>query len=891
MVNPNRWSWSGGPRKAYNKEYAVISKQPLISPSVNHDSNETADPADSKLQTSTAGISSRRLSKNRWSWRPDAAIAITVEAGQENDHEDREQSQGQLDRPATSNGLPRNPKHEKQPDATAPSRRLRPLSMIAPASAPFGKAPSFSNLKEQKRQQEDADQLSSDPNPFTAAQSSAGVKDAFNRFIGRQLTRRKTKSGRPLQQFNQQGEAEPTPPPSRHQQQAPSRPMQPPMRRGPQLHNPQNTLRGGPPANPASFAQTQAQGRIETGRMAAPLPELDEQSELQLPLTYTRPSTATSAVTGLGTSSSPPAPSAEETGLLGRFVRRRLVPKDKDTTNNKNRWISTSDDNTSQPAGTNHESSNLSGPTPNFDESTEHEMQSQSILLPASQSSHRKVNGKVKADENKGVSDPGSFPSSSVPRFLRHLAKPQQATTTPVPNPEAVAPHKAKSRSQSQQAGTPQQHQQMPSATSPAPSKLRTKPSFGKRFWSKSSSNHFENDEEAKTEVEPPVPAPVLRPVYVPKHAASDFSRTTSTTQRYRKSVYVGNGEVVGNYLAANSADIAEDEPQSQKQRRRMSFAERADKRMSREVSSSKYEAPSPQELHRRLEIVKSSEIEVVSTREESSVDDSWQQHQHKLLQMNSNVSINGKGSIRSQSRPRSTRRYSFNLVADPFARDLTPPKSVSPVEMEAPYDPPSQTPPDVSQHQVSQQALAQVPKHAKSSHARSNPRPKTQPEEQPRKDTTEMTDYERFVANAQALEREQNAEMWRQLARRSGHYRYNDNVRNSFLPDPVTTNPGVLPYTYKPSKRDSAQFSVGKRASMMSYAADDERNLFYVQPVEKGASDTRRELRHQGSVSRRISEYIKPPKQHRGSGYDEWLAPGGGRANRRSIITGVSEE
>ncbi|KAE9571079.1 hypothetical protein CGMCC3_g12723 [Colletotrichum fructicola] len=896
MVNPNRWSWSGAPRKAHARENAVASNEPLIPPTTNPDSCEGSVPAEKKVQPGAAGgVSSRRLSYNRWSWRPDAAISVTLEDQQEDDSENREQGedQGQATQSGASNGR-RLSKINKTLDAAAPTKRPRPLSMIAPASASFGSAPSYSHFqRQQQAQQQETGNLPSpsQPSPLTT-QPSAGVKEALGRFLTRKFSKRQMKTPR-----QQQSEAEPVPPPSQHQQQQTSGPMQSSMRRGPQLHNPQNTLRGGSPANPATHAQTQAQGRIENGRMAAPLPGLDEQPELQEQLppptdSDSRAAPASDAATSVdpgATSSQAPTSSADDTGILGRLMRRRLAPKDKDVENdNKKRSLSTSADNTSQSAGADHENSNSSDPLANADETTDHEMQAQSMPLSASHASQKKLGDTTKTQEAQTVSDARNPSSSSVPRFLRQVAKPQQAKASPNQVTGAITPHKRNPQSQSSQA----QHQQhMSSSTPSAQPKLRAKPSFGKRFWSRSGANDFGDDNAANADAETPAPAPVSRPVYVPKHAASDFSRTTYPPRHHRHSFSLGNGENGVRPLATITAEASEDEPQRQvapEQRNRTPSAEKAEKRRSRELSSSsKFDGPSPQELHRRLEIVKSSEIEVVTTREPTAVDHQPQQHQ--LPQINSNASsANGKGPAKAQppSRPRSSQRHSFNLVADPYARDLTPPKSASPVEMEAPFDPPSH-----AQQQTVEPTSQYVPKQAspprqvtqdKSSHGRSQ-HSKEQAEEKPRK---EMTDFERFIADAEAAEREHHAQMWRNLARRSGHYGYSDSTYNpytAYRPDQVSTNPSAVANTQKSGKRDSAYYSVGKRASMMTTAAEDERNFMYGQPLGDNNG-----LKHQGSISKRIADYIKPSKSGQEAAPEDWMA---GRANRRSVIAGVAEE
>ncbi|KAF6807733.1 hypothetical protein CSOJ01_08013 [Colletotrichum sojae] len=900
MVNPNRWSWSGAPRGTHAREDVVTGIQPSITPSHNPDSDGGSVPADRKLQPAAAGGVSRRLSKNRWSWRPDTAISVTLEDQRENEQAETPRDQSRAERPATANRPRRLTKNVKKVDSAAPSSRPRPLSMIAPASSSFGESPTYSHVK--STHQDGGENLSSpQPDPLPTQSAATGVKEVFSRFVSRQLSRRQPKISRPAQQ----GEPEPTPPPSRHQnhhqqqtqeqqQEQASRPMQdPPMRRGPQLHNPRNTLR----AHPVTQAQVQG-GRIDNGRIAAPLPGLDEQSEFQLPAPPgdIRPATVTDvdadagAATGLGLgttpSSSAAAPSAEETGLLGRLMRRRLAPKDKEGRNNKKRWISTGADNTSQiqPAGADGQHKDTTAP----DTTTHIDSDKQSPPAAASHPSPKmkdKTTAKTKTENDQIVSDVRSPSSSTVPRFLRQVAKPHQPNANPNQNqsPGAVTPHKPGSQSQSQASAQPQPNMSS-SVTAPQP-KLPFKPSFGKRFWLRSGANNFGEDDDdtgaiAKAETSVPA-APVHRPVYVPKHAASDFSRTTYPPRHHRHSYSLDCNRDNGvRQLATIDADGVEDESQSRPQQtHRTASTEKAERRRSREISSSKQEGPSAHELHRRLEIVKSSEIEVVTTKESSNVDP-WPQQQ-RLLHSNSNASSsNAKAPApATQSRPRSSQRHSFNLVADPFARDLTPPKSASPVEMEAPFDPPSHP-----QKKAPEQAHQQAPRSEK----RPNGRPKTQPEEIPRE---EMTDFERFIADAEAAERDYHAQMWRNLARRSGHYGYSENVYSSYRPDPVTPNAvAASAAAYRGNKRDSAYYSVNKRASMMSTAAEDERNLINGQPVgETLPVDGQRVLQHQTSISKRIAEYIKPPKSAPEPAYDDWLGTSG-RANRRSFITGVAE-
>ncbi|KAH6689697.1 hypothetical protein F5X68DRAFT_189441 [Plectosphaerella plurivora] len=67
--------------------------------------------------------------------------------------------------------------------------------------------------------------------------------------------------------------------------------------------------------------------------------------------------------------------------------------------------------------------------------------------------------------------------------------------------------------------------------TMPGTATLRHKPSFRDRFWSASSSNDF--GDSAKSSGSSPIPAsasaPPKRAPYVPRHAASDFARTTNS--------------------------------------------------------------------------------------------------------------------------------------------------------------------------------------------------------------------------------------------------------------------------------------------------------------------------------------------------------------------------
>ncbi|WYZ44717.1 hypothetical protein EsH8_VIII_000033 [Colletotrichum jinshuiense] len=866
MVNPNRWSWSGGPRKTHTREDAVTSNQPLVPPSNKPDSCEVSSPNGQNLQPGVARVSSRRLSNNRWSWRPNAAISVTLEDQRENEQgekEDMEQDQSQAEKPANS------PRQIKKPDTPLPPPRQkpRPSSMIAPVSSSFGASPSYSHLKshEQRQQQQQQEEEAQSSQPTNSpTQPAAGVKNAFNRLLNRRvsISALQNKKSQPEQHIDQQGQAEPTPPPSR-QQQTP-RPMQPSMRHRPQLHNPQNNLRG----SSAPVAHNQDQGHIDRGRITAPLPGLDENSQLQLPPATSRPTTATDAAArslGPGTTSLPAAPAAEETGLLGRLVRRRLASKEKHGEDVKKRWISTAVDNTSLPSGA-EQLESAPEPISAISETTGHETQTQFPPLNPSYTTFYKSNY---AQPSETVSDTQTSSKSSVPRFLRQISKPQQTSTSMAQTTDPANRPKSKSQHKAQQT--------LPSAAA-VQSKLRTKASFGKRFWSRTGANDFRTDDVANTETPAPPPAP--RTVYVPKHAASDFSRTTYTPRHYRQSVFLGNNHNSGvRPLTAITADAREDKPEPLQRKRTTSAekAEKAEKRRSRDLSSSKYEAPSPQELYRRLEIVKSSEVEVVTTKE-LATSDVWQEH-HVPLHHDPSASSNGKApASRNQSRPRSSRRHSFNLVTDPYERELTPAKSASPVEMEAPFDAPSKPP---------KQTPQVAPPRPKSSNAQSYTQPRTQPEEPDR----QMSDYERFVADAEVAEREYNAQMWRNLARRSGHYGYGDNFYGSSRPGTADAT------THRGNKRDSAYFSAGNRASYMATTtADDARNLissgFYGQPgaayTTNTGADEQGALSRQGSVSKRISHYIKPPKPAHEPIYEDWLAPPG-RTNRASIISGIA--
>ncbi|OHW95929.1 hypothetical protein CSPAE12_05505 [Colletotrichum incanum] len=895
MVNPNRWSWSGGPRKVQGRDGTVASQRPHVRSPDKLELCEFDRPNDQKLQPGATSVSSRRLSKNRWSWRPDAITSVTLEDQQENvqsEMQDRDQDQGQANEPAkNSHRLSKHIKITEAASATIlpipssssssspPVRsRPRPSSMIAPASASFGGSPSYSTFKSRVQQQPQQQEEEEQP--------SAGVKNVFTRILNRRLSLHQiNKKSVPVQNQHQQAQAEPTPPPSRQQQQ-PLRPMpmQPSMRHRPQLHNPQNTTR----ATSALVANDQNQGHIDNGRIVAPLPGLDENSQLQLPPATSRPATATSAIgaaaaqsLGAGTTSSSTAaaPSIEETGLLGRLIRRRLALKEKDAENHKKRGISTNtDDNTSHPSGADGQIRSSTDPVPAISETKEQrQMQAQSI--PLNPLSHKTHDTSSSTPKSETVLDARTLSKSSVPRFLRQVTKPRQEPATMTQAAGAAIPYKSKSHSHLR---PPQQ----PVSPSTAQPKLRSKPSFGKRFWSRPGANNFNEDDDHVAKTETPAQSSAPRTVYVPKHAAADFSRTTNTPRHNRHSFALGNDqENVLRPLATIAADAQEDESEPH-QRQRALAAEKAEKRKSRDPTSSKYEAPSPLELHRRLEIVKSSEVEVVTTREPATTDP-WQ-HQLNLLRNTSNTSSsNGKAPVPSHPRPRSSQRHSFNLISDPYARELTPPKSASPVEMEAPFDPPSRAP---------QQIPSAAPPRPTSSHAC----PQSRQEAQTKQPTTrEMTDFERFLADAEAAEREYHAQMWRNLARRSGHYGYSDNPWSSVRPiDPSLAGAGAVDATaHRSNKRNSAHYTVGKRASMMSFAAaGDERRLmssdFYGQPTVAHGSgvdaDGKRGLRHQGSVSKRISDYIKPPKPSSEPTYEDWPT---GRANRRSVIVGVSEE
>ncbi|OLN87529.1 hypothetical protein CCHL11_06118 [Colletotrichum chlorophyti] len=957
MVNPNRWSWSGGPRKAHVGDDAVTSDQSLVSPPCKPDSSEAGSvPKEKKLHLGATGVSSRRLSHNRWSWRPDTAISVTREVARENELESEKQNssdQEKAEQRANDIRQSSKPGIKKVDAAPAPlsGRRSRPLSMLTPASLSFGASPSFSHLEsrgkpevqqqEQQQMAEAREERSSQPNP-PAGQPSAGVKEVFNRLHRKFSTRRL----QPAQHQQQQEDPiEPTPPPSRHQnqdqdpgqqpqqqqqQQTASRPMQSAMRRRLQLHNPQNTLRGSPSTTPVthiiqgrgqSQVQIQAWGHVDSDRIAATLPGLDENSTLQLPppSANRRPATATGAPAhspGFGTASpSHAAAAADDTGFLSRFMRRRLTVKETDGQNNKKKWISATGDNTSLRPEVDQ---NMAFPDPNLalteTTTTEHDAQAQSgppsaVTIPSKQQQQQQQKSN-RARQAETVADVEGSGTSvyNVPRFLRQVSKRRRAVTTSSAHGVDAAnpPHISGSHLQpqfpsgSESKGQAQTEQQMPSSTSaPQLPKLRTKTSFGRRFWSTTSSNDFGDDGVAKTET--PAPAPAPRAVYVPKHAASDFSRTTTNTRHHRHSIVLNNHRNnSARPLSTIAADVREEDSDHQdhgRQWQQAPLAEKTEKRKSRELPS-KYEAPSPQELHRRLEIIKSSEIEVVTTREPPALD-LWQL-QRTLSQNASNRSPNGKGPALSSSRPKSSsKRHSFNLVSDPFARDLTPPKSASPVEMEAPFHPPSHTQnmspeQEPAQPQTPPQPRA-VPLFPLLSSNHPHSRPQTQPQEVPR--DREMSDYERFIAEAEAADREYHAQMWSNLARRSGHYAFNTNVLGSTRPEhaPLTAS-----HPIPNSKRDSAYYSVCKRASMMSTTADDERHMLLNSASfnananigYSASAESQKALRRHSSVSRRIADYIKPPKPtFEPSAYDIWLSPPAtGRANRKSIIAGVPQ-
>ncbi|KAK2030608.1 hypothetical protein LX32DRAFT_672176 [Colletotrichum zoysiae] len=844
MVNPNRWSW-GGPRKVEAREGALTSQQqPLDEP------RKVDKPKGEKLQPGAASFSSRRLSKNRWSWRPDATTPVTRQ-DQENEREmqGRNQNQsGKADTPAMDSH--RLSKHMETAEE---------VPAAAFASASYGAAPSYSTSKpriQRSQQQEDEEP------------PSTGVKNVFSRVLSRRLSSyNMNKKSTPV------ALAEPTPPPSRHQQQQqqqqqqhppmsmPPMPMQPSIRHGPQLHNPQNTLR----AMSTPVGNVQNQGHIDNGHVVvAPLPELkeEENSQLQVPSTTRRPSTTPGAedvaLTNNASSSTSAAPPAiEETGLFGRLMRRRPVPKQRDAENHKKRGNSASTgDSTNQPSGVDDGIKSSTDPVPRVDETSEHR-QTQSHSPPLNPSSH-KTHKSPSSTPKSGTARTTS--KSSVPRFLRQMTKPRQASS------EAMT-----------QTASPQQ---------PAPSlttqpKLQSKRSFGKRFWSRPSANDFGGDgtnHVAKTESQPVPPA--HRTVYVPKHAAVDFSRTINPRLN-RQSLVVGDDDQakVVRAHATTTADARVGEPETQQKQRPLAVAA-IDKHTGRDPAMAKYEAPSPTELHRRLEIIKRSETEVVATTEPASLNP-WQ-HQLNLLQANSNTSAsNTKAPVpKGHSRSISSRRHSFSLISDPHARELTPPRSVSPVETEAPTDPPTIS-------QMPQQMVSAAPARPTSFYDCTQQNRQEGAVKQAA--AREMTDFERFLAEAEAREREHQAQMWRNLARRSGHYGYSDNPWNAARPvDPSLAGTGAVNATTNRNnnnKRNSAPYPINRRESMMSE--------FYGPPTGTNGhsgddADGTRGLGRQGSVSKRISHYIKPPKPSAQPTYEDWPT---GRANRRSVIVGAIGE
>ncbi|EFQ33736.1 uncharacterized protein GLRG_08880 [Colletotrichum graminicola M1.001] len=715
--------------------------------------------------------------------------------------------------------------------------------MIAAASASYGAAPSCSTSKKQQEGEE---------------QPSAGVKNVLNRVLSRRLSSYNiNKKSTPAAQ------AEPTPPPSRQQQQPPMQmqmPMQPSIRRRPQLHNPQNTLR----ATSTLVNNPQNQGDIDNGHVVAPLPGLDEDSQLQLPPTIRRPSTApgvkVAALAKGTTSSSAGQPATEGTGLFGRLVRRRPAPKERDTENDKKRGSSASiGDNSNEPSGVDDQNRSSTDPVPVMNETTEHyQMQPQS--LPLNPSAHRTLDAPSSAPRSETVSDAQTTSKSSVPRFLRQVAKPRQAS---VAMTQTATAQKSKSHSHLRPS-------QQPAPSSTTQPKLRPKRSFGKRFWSRPGANDFDDDHQvAKTEA-PPLPSvPSVPPtVYVPKHAAVDFSRTINPRLN-RQSLIVGDDQV--NDLRPTTADTRVGESETQPRQRALASAT-IDKHMARDLSMSKYEAPSPMELHRRLEILKRREAEAVA-----KTRNPWQ-HQLNLLQTNANTSASNMKApiLKGPSRSISSRRHSFSLISDPHARELTPPRSASPAETEAPIDPPSQMP---------QQMVSAVAPGVTSSHDHTHQTRQDGPVKQAA--ARQMTDFERFLAEAEVAERERQAQMWRNLARRSGHYGYSDNPWNPVRPvDPsLIGTSAVNAAANRNNKRNSAQYTVDKRASMMS---DFYGPLTGTYGSSGDDADATRGLGRQGSVSKRISQYIKPPKPSAQPTYEDWPT---GRANRRSAIVGAIGE
>ncbi|KAK2016032.1 hypothetical protein LZ32DRAFT_553711 [Colletotrichum eremochloae] len=738
--------------------------------------------------------------------------------------------------------------------------------MMAPASASSGAAPSNTTFKkwaQQPQQQQDEEQL------------SAGAKNVFNRVLNRRLSLYSiNKKSTPV--YHQQ--AEPTPPPSRQQRQQQQQPppptppmpmpMQPSIRHRPQLHNPQNTLR----ATSTPVDNIQNQGHIDNGHaVAPPLPGLDENMQLQLPPTTWRSSStavgATDAAlansTPLSSSAAPPA--REETGLFARLMRRRPAPKEGVTENHKKRGNSAgSGDNTSQPSGVDDRTKSLTEPVSVISETTEHRpMQTQSLRP---NTSHKTHDAQSNTPKSEIASNAQTTPkSSSVPRFLRQVTNPRQASEAMI---QTAATKKSKSHSHLRPS-------QLPEPSSTTQPKLQSKRSFGKRFWSRPGANDFGEDDAHVANTEAP---PVPRTVYVPKHAAADFSRTTIKPLLNRQSLVIGHGQVNAvRTPATTSADTRVGEPETQQRQQTLAVAT-GDKRLSRDQSKSKYEAPSPMELHRRLEIIKRSEVEVVTTLEPATLDP-WP-HQLNLLHSNSNTSASNIKApapvLKSHSRSLSSRRHSFSLVSDPHARELTPPKTASSVEKEEPFDPPSRMP---------QQMDSAVPPRPMSSYDYTYQKRQDSPVKQHA--AREMTDFERFLAKAEATERERQAQMWRNLARVSGHYGYSDNPWSPFRPvDPSLTGTGIVNKTTdRSNKRSSAQYTVNKRTSMMS-------GFYEPAPGASGSrsddADATRGPQRQGSVSKRISSYIKPPKPSDQPVYENWPT---GRVNRRSVIVGAIGE
>jgi hypothetical protein len=427
---------------------------------------------------------------------------------------------------------------------------------------------------------------------------------------------------------------------------------------------------------------------------------------------------------------------------------------------------------------------------------------------------------------------PGSSFSSRA-GFAPAAATQTRAVAATPQAPAPAAHYENPPNHQSQQPQQKQQHARMPSTASAASAsatsakgsnKLHPRPSFRERFWTKSGANDFGDADKDEN--------PGAKPqIYVPKHAASDFSRIggAASPRSHSRSHSHSHSHHRHSYSLDDDRNInVRPLPPIQ--------AEEADEDHKTRTNTAEV-------------------IEVGSRPPKATNKTTLAASPQNNGEIAENVQIPrdtaAAASQQARQPPRRGHRHSYSLVSDPVeaaraqsqSKPGTPPVAEEDAQGRSHQSQPSETEP-ASNH---------------------------------------PSDYQTFLAQAAEEDRAHRAQVWRSLSQRSNDRTYSYNNPH---PGAAIYRSGTQGTT---GKRDSAYYSAGnKRASTSEEeqkptilgggalanssavpraSADGAAYLLQAQPQQGGAGGG---LRRQPSLTQKISNYIKPPRAAGATNYED---------------------